>query len=258
MSAEENKIIYVVTHKAYVFPQEKIFVPVQAGAALTDDLGYQRDDDGINISRKNPGYCELTALYWAWKNSNADYIGICHYRRYFGKSYWGSRQNRILDSETLDRICTDNTVVLPRKRNYYIETNYSQYIHAHNRQDLDKTREIIKDLFSDYLIAYDRVMEKTAGHRFNMMIMRRDILDSYCSWLFDILFRLEETLDISSYSDYNKRVFGCVGERLLDVWIEKNGIQFIELPVVNTERQHWIRKILSFLIRKVSYVKNSA
>lgn len=253
MSSEGNKVIYVVTHKAYEFPQGKLYIPVQAGAALSGDLGYQRDDEGINISEKNPNYCELTALYWAWKNSTADYIGICHYRRYFGKSAFGSRQNRLLDSETLERICIKDAVVLPRKRNYYIETNYSQYIHAHNRQDLDETRKIIETSFPDYLSTYDSVMGKTSGHRFNMMIMRRDIMDSYCSWLFAILFLLEATLDISSYSDYNRRVFGFVGERLLDVWIEKNGIQYVELPVVNTEDQHWIRKIASFLLRKLTY-----
>ena len=44
------------------------------------------DDEGENISDKNPMYCELTAQYWAWKNLDADYYGFCHYRRYFNFS----------------------------------------------------------------------------------------------------------------------------------------------------------------------------
>ena len=62
-----------------------VYMPLQVGKALSDvDLGVQGDDEGDNISTKNPNYCELTGLYWAWKNlKDADYIGLAHYRRYF-------------------------------------------------------------------------------------------------------------------------------------------------------------------------------
>ena len=33
---------------------------------------------GDHISSKNPNYCELTGLYWAWKNLDCEYIGLCH------------------------------------------------------------------------------------------------------------------------------------------------------------------------------------
>ena len=57
-------------------------------------------------------------------------------------------------------------------------------------------------------------------------------------------------MDISQYDAVSRRVFGYVGERLLDVWMETNHIPYAELPVVNMERQHWLRKGSRFLIRK--------
>jgi hypothetical protein len=68
-----------------------------------------------------------------------------------------------------------------------------------------------------------------------------------------VLFRLEDELDISDYSEYDSRVFGFVAERLLDVWVEQNRVSYCELPVVNTEKTNWIKKGYSFLKRKITY-----
>jgi hypothetical protein len=116
---------------------------------------------------------------------------------------------------------------LPAKRNYFIETTYSQYAHAHHAIDLDATRSIISGKYPGFLAAFDKTMKSTKGHRFNMAVMKRPLFDDYCAWLFDILFELERRLDISSYSPYDARVFGFVAERLLDVYIEakKNPIR---------------------------------
>lgn len=144
----------------------------------------------------------------------------------------------------------DKTIILPKKRNYFIETVYSQYIHAHHKQDLDITRDIIKRYHSEYLDAFDGQMNKRTLHLCNMFIMPKEIFDRYCQWLFDVLFRLEDSLDISSYSDYDKRVFGYVAERLLDVFVTANGYKVLELPYVFLEKQNWISKGINFLKRK--------
>ena len=80
--------------------------------------------------------------------------------------------------------------------------------------------------------------------------MKKAILGRYLEWLFDVLFRLEEVLDISSYSANDQRVFGFVSERLLDVWLITNDIVYTELPVINMEGQNWPKKIMNFLKRK--------
>ena len=144
-------------------------------------------------------------------------------------------------------------MILPKKRHYWIETNYTQYIHAHHEQDLTVTSEVIEQQCPDYLSAYDSQMGRRSGHRFNMFVMRSDLLDDYCRWLFSVLFELESRLDISDYDEYNKRVFGFVAERLLDVWLEKNCVPYIEMPLIFTEKQHWLRKGTHFIMRKAGY-----
>ena len=67
---------------------------------------------------------------------------------------------------------------------------------------------------------------------------------------FEIEETLEKELDISSYSTNDKRVFGFVSERLLDVWLITNNIAYEELDVVYMESQHWLRKGMAFLNRK--------
>ena len=92
-------------------------------------------------------------------------------------------------------------------------------------------------------------MKRTYGHRFNMFIMRRDHLDAWCTWLFDVLFELERRLDISSYSANDARVFGFVSERLLDVWIETERLPYRDIPFVFMEDQNWLTKGGNFLRR---------
>ena len=195
----------------------------------------------------------------------ADVLGLAHYRRHFKGAHG------IATGDELAKALEGVDAILPKKRNYFIETNYSQYVHAHHAVDLDLTRAIIAERHPecvipfdcvmtrqilcercpDYLAAYDKSMKRTSGHRFNMFVMRRELADRYSTWLFDILFELERRLDISSYSVNDARVFGFVSERLMDVWLETNGIRFAELPVLNLESQHWPRKIMAFLKRKV-------
>ena len=75
--------ILVAAHKLYWMPNDSVYMPIHVGREGKADLGYVGDNTGDNISAKNPNYCELTALYWAWKNLEADYVGLVHYRRYF-------------------------------------------------------------------------------------------------------------------------------------------------------------------------------
>ncbi len=232
--------LVVATHKPYQMPAGPAYLPLHVGAMGKPSIGFERDDSGDNISERNATFCELTGLYWAWKNlPGEDALGLLHYRRLF-------RATPDELAAALEKV----PCILPKRRNYFIETTYSQYVHAHHAADLDTTRAILAERHPDFLDAFDATMRSTRGHRFNMLVMRRPLLDAYCTWLFDVLFELERRLDISSYSPYDARVFGFVGERLLDVYVTAQKISYVEFPVRNLESQHWPSKILKFLLRK--------
>ena len=79
--------VIVATHKEYQMPLDELYLPLHVGAdSNKNKTDYKKDNTGKNISKKNPYFCELTGLYWAWKNLKADYIGLVHYRRYFTNS----------------------------------------------------------------------------------------------------------------------------------------------------------------------------
>ena len=196
----------VATHKAYPMPGDAVYLPVQAGAALHDRLDYAGDDSGDNISARNGQYCELTALYWAWKNLPGDAVGLCHYRRYFKEP----GQKRPASAATLERLLEEAPVLLPKKRDYFIDTGTSQFVHAHGQEPLDALRAVLRDRQPKYLEAFDRSMARTKGHRFNMLVMRKPQLDAYCDWLFGILFETEKRMTSPA-----PRMMGFLAERLL-------------------------------------------
>ncbi|HIX95170.1 MAG TPA: DUF4422 domain-containing protein, partial [Candidatus Gemmiger excrementipullorum] len=101
----ETKII-IATHKPYWIPDDPMYLPVQMGHAIHPDIGYTGDDTGENISDRNWNFCELTGLYWAWKNIEADYIGLVHYRRYFASraNRFAPKRQRVIRHEELDQI----------------------------------------------------------------------------------------------------------------------------------------------------------
>ena len=247
-----NIKIIVATHKPYFMPDDPAYIPVQAGADINPLLPYTGDNSGENISAKNRNFCELTCLYWAWKNLEADFLGLVHYRRHFSGKYARDPRKRIITSGELEKLLSSCDIIMPKKRNYFIESNFQQYVHAHHIEDLQATRAVISEKYPDYLTAFDTVMKRTSGYRFNMCIMKKPLFDAYCSWLFDILFEVEKRLDISNYSAYDARVFGFISERLLDIWIEKNNFRTAALPLVNLESQHWGKKICNVLLRKIS------
>lgn len=264
--------IIVATHKKYEMPKDKMYLPVHVGAeGKTDndgnplDIGYTKDNTGDNISCKNASFCELTGLYWAWKNLDADYIGLAHYRRHFSlKKKSKNPFENILTSKEFLPLTKKYSVFVPKRRKYYIETLYSHYAHTHYAEHLNVTKKIISKKYPEYLESCEKVYNQTYGFMFNMMIMKKELLDSYCQWLFDILFELEKRIGKKSQglSAFQGRFYGRVSEIIFNVWLDyqlKSGKilenEIKEIPCIYTEKIDWNRKIQSFIGAKFGHKK---
>ncbi|VAW51590.1 Glycosyltransferase [hydrothermal vent metagenome] len=252
MKAHKPISVYVVTHKTYQFPNLDMYLPLHVGCKGKLDLGYIGDDTGDNISNKNAEFCELTGLYWVWKNAaeSSDYVGFSHYRRYFqGREYEFKGKKILTESEILKtfEFCD---IILPVKRKYVIENVYDHYKNAHHEDDILKTRKVIASLHPEYLAAFDTVMRGKSLYLCNMFVMKQALFKEYMSWFFSILNELEGIIDTSTYDSFQGRVFGFLGERLFNVWVEQSTLSKKEIKVVNLEGERYLKKTLGVIRRK--------
>ena len=247
--------IIVATHKKYTMPKDKMYLPIQVGAEGKKNIIYKGDNTGENISLKNSFYCELTGLYWAWKNLDVNYIGLVHYRRHFSLAKRlpkdvNGRIDKVLSYDQAESLLVNNDIILPKKRNYFIENLYSHYEHTMYVQPLNETRKIIEEKYPEYSKEFERLNKRTSAHMFNMFIMKKEILNDYCTWLFSILFELERRTDVSKYDNFHARFLGRISELLLDVWINTNNLEYAEEKVISIEKVDWIKKGRAFLVAK--------
>lgn len=248
--------ILVATHKHAQLPEDDAYLPVHVGHTINPlNLGYQPDDEGDNISSLNSSYSELTALYWAWKNLDADVVGLSHYRRYFSGSAAGPGGSPVLSSAEARDIMRDHDLLLARPRHYIIETVDSHYRHLHYGADLDVLRSVIDERTPEYLNSYDSIFRGRYLSLYNMFLMRRDMFDDYAAWLFGTLFETMERIDNTGRSSYQQRTFGFLGERLLNVWAEahRTEMRIATRRVVNTEGEPKIAKGIALVGRKLRH-----
>lgn len=243
--------IVVATHKKYKMPDDKMYIPIHVGSYGKENIGFQRDDEGKNISYKNSSFCELTGLYWAWKNLDSDYLGLVHYRRHFkGKKKSKDAFDKVLSNKEADILLSNTDILVTKRRNYYIENIYDHYNHTLYIETLDTAREIISKKYPNYIKSFDKCMKHTHMHAFNMFIMKKNKFNEYCEWLFDILFELEEELKDREYNAFHSRYPGRVSELLLDVWLEEKGYDYKEVPFIYMENINKLKKVTSFLKAK--------
>ena len=251
--------VAVAAHKPAQMPDDPMYLPVRVGAALRPCPpgmeGFQPDDEGDNISSLNPSYSELTALYWMWRNCRSEYKGLVHYRRLLGSPDPRRRLardpfDRVAGGDELAALLEERPILVARRRCYYIETVYSHYAHTFDGAHLDACRGVLAELRPGALTAWDRHMRSRSAHICNVLAARADLFDAWCAWLFPVLGELSRRVDSSGMDPFQARWPGRVAERLLDPWLELNGIEPAELPIVSPEPVNWAAKGKGFLAAK--------
>lgn len=241
-----NIKIFICAHKEVPLPQHPYFLPIHAGAALHDHIiGYQPDNEGDNISDKNPHFCELTCHYWAWKNlKNVDIIGLNHYRRYFDFTRkWPqfSADKHFIQTDDflnqdyyfpdLDKLLSKYDIILPIARHWRV-SNTQQYADYHIAKDWEMLRQIIKKRHPEYMPAFEKTMDhsnKSAGY--NMFITQWKHFDAYSEWLFDILFEVERRVPPID-DPIQSRIYGYMSERLINVFCDHHHLRIKNIPLI--------------------------
>ena len=185
------------------------------------------DDTGDNISDKNKSFCELTGLYWAWKNAEYDIAGMAQYRRFFIEG----DNNEVLSKSSIEDLLSKYDMLISRGTFVREESIRSNYEIWHKKSDLELTEKIIKDKFPEYTPALYPAFSGRLFSGGNLFIAKKDVFDAYCSWLFSILFEVEKNADTSGYDEYQKRIYGFLSERLIRVFALAGSYRICELPV---------------------------
>lgn len=228
-------MIYIATHKKFNVPNLNGYCALQVGAEGKEKYGYLRDNIGNHISGKNANYCELTGLYWIWKNTDDSYKGLVHYRRYFGRNNLSNKISDICSYEYLLNCLKSVDIVLPYVEYFKQNAKEEILLHCCTEEIFDKLRQIIETKYPDYIETYDRYFNENKASLFNMLFCKREIFDAYCEWLFSILFMLEKQVDLAKLNTYQQRLYGFLSERLLNVWVIKNKLVVKHLPVIHME-----------------------
>lgn len=219
---KQVQVFLARSHKDKVADYTKYFtcypyvVPVQAGAAMTDlQLEELQDCSGEHISEKNGDYCELSVLYWAWKNRSFDYMGLCHYRRWFE-----------IDEPKLNKIVENQIDVVLPIPGVQLPSNQEKWKQYHDEKEWDIMCQMTQKLYPEYsetVLAYGKMH---MHYKYNMFIAKKEIFHQYCQWIFSILFAIEEHYK-KNHIQVEGRYLGYIAENLTSIFFIHNYNKYV-------------------------------
>lgn len=222
-----------------------LLVPVRCGAVYDTraNVTMLGDNTGDHISEKRRTFCEMTVQYWAWKNETAEYYGLFHYRRFlnfskyhFPEDAYGSVIDKNIDLETqriyglnekrMRELIEKYDLVIPEARDVSKFPEKPKSIWEHwcsakdlHESDLKKMLNVIGKMSKEYYNVALEYLQGTQAYFCAMHIMKAEIFNAYCEWLYPILFELEKEIDINLYTEEGQRTVGHLAERLMGIYI---------------------------------------
>lgn len=232
--------IYIASHRHLDLPNDNLYQPLFVGACKLGpderkpEWKYDDTYKG-NISHKNSSYCELTGLHWIWKQSPEDVIGLVHYRRYFASP---NTQEMPISRDDIKAILATYDCIIPQRIPCMTDRGHlvsiaEQFRTFHPGTDFTQLASVLRKYHPSYYKPFlDFTREEVSFAPYNMMICSKSLLDEYASWLFDVEKKLGKRISpLNQRSAYQQRVYGFLSERLLNVYLYKNGLKCYECPV---------------------------
>lgn len=229
-----------------------LYIPVRCGAVFDRREGIRMlgDDTGDNISDKRLSFCELTVQYWAWKNVQADYYGLCHYRRYlsFSEQRYPADAQAIVREGVLNAASAEKHNLLDPERMvqrlrpldalFQEEFDVRRWPNPDSRRNVDRLWRQMSDLiegnsldlllqtlgeqYPDYTETAQAYLHRRYFRGFNCFILKKELFFHLCEFEFSILFHIEKKLDTARYSALRHRTLAYLAEILESIWIQKN------------------------------------
>ena len=252
--------VFVSHHRPFWTYCSDFFQPIHVGKMLSShSLDIPGDDTGDHISDKNPFYCELTSMYWAWKNRTpGDFVGFFHYRRYLDTvnfhdvpSYGTIPHDQLtsgIDSaeafvqeEMLCKLMNEYDVLVPPLYPGVTEgdTGLSlagHYCYEHRLQDWETLVSLLLKKHPKYHTTIKQAIDSKDFYLFHCYVMKDALFQEYATWLFSILFEMESRIAIEKDHPHQKRVFGFLAERLFNIFLaikkEESNIRVKELSLM--------------------------
>ncbi|MBR1477536.1 MAG: DUF4422 domain-containing protein [Lachnospiraceae bacterium] len=190
-----------LSHHPDLYPYE---IPIQAGAAIAEkSIADVKDDKGINISKKNRMYCEMSAVYWVWRNINHDWIGIEHYRRHL-----------LVKPEMLT---DDIDAIMPLPYICYPH-EMAQFLRFTTENVLDALLKTLKELHPSEYDDYHKILYGKYQYTYNLVCARKRVFDNYCQWFFEITEHMEKNYGAEVPELIETRAFSYVAEVLTNLY----------------------------------------
>ncbi len=256
---KERVKIWVATHRSAEKFGDACYQFLHVGAEQHSEVkieGAVRDNAGEDhISHKNDIYCELSGLYYVWKNRrDVDIIGLVHYRRFFVRQAKRTKtpNDIILTQAEIEACLKEHDVILgtPGKKLYAVGGYFTNPLDVPEFAIYRNILPSLKALYPEYADSYKEEFFRPAMSFCNMMICRQDLFDRYCEFLFSVLFDAEKRWNDAGIG-VAPREMGYISEYLLNCWVRHNKLKVCHKPIMLFEDTNKLGFKVHYLLEKI-------